>query len=432
MQRTTHGTSGDGTSAGACSEFTACRRTLLKGAAATAGLVGFNTLGGGVFRQVAMATEASNGNVLVVLSLRGGADGLSMVVPHGDPGYAVARPKIGIPTETLLARDAMFGLHPGFAPLLPMWEAKKFGAVHAVGLPQPNRSHFAAMEEMEDADLGSAERRGWLNRLVGLSGTTDPLSAVQLGRAVVPTSLYGSSPVVTADHLGALRLVTPPTASKATRKRAGLEHTWAVEADALGRSARATLSTTDRVATLATTTEAPHNGAVYPAGSSLGETLAETARLLRFGGVDTVAIDYGNWDLHVTFGGWDAGPMADQVAELAGAISAFFTDLGPLGDKVTLVTVSEFGRRVQENGARGLDHGYGNAMLMFGAGIAGGQVHGNWPGLTHGNLINGDLAVTRDYRSVLAEIVARQFPSRSTAEVFPGFLPEQVGVTLSP
>ena len=150
-----------------CDDFRLSRRRFLAGTGALIGGAAVSGMIGDVFTQTAYG--APGGNTLVVLSLRGGSDGLSMIVPHGDPGYAKARPTIGLPTGSLLAKDSMFGLHPEFEPVLPMWQSGKFGAVQAVGLRVPNRSHFAAMEAVEDADPGSSARIGWLNRMIGLT-----------------------------------------------------------------------------------------------------------------------------------------------------------------------------------------------------------------------------------------------------------------------
>ena len=172
-----------------CPEFgRTSRRGFLKGAAGVAGAAVLTRTVGDAFTQVSFGATTSP-NVLVVLSMRGGADGLSLVVPHADLGYALARPTIAVPTSALLAKDASFGLHPGLQPLLPMWDAGTFGAVHAVGLPQPNRSHFTAMEQVEDADPGSPERRGWINRMIGQIGASAPQDAVQLGSGVVDPQL---------------------------------------------------------------------------------------------------------------------------------------------------------------------------------------------------------------------------------------------------
>ena len=161
--------------AASCCDFDRSRRNFLRNLGLLAGVGVITSTTGASFMQAAFASTGAASNVLLVLSLRGGADGLSLVVPHGDIAYAAARPKLAVPSSTLLARDAMFGLHPKFAPLMPMWTAGSFAAVNAVGLAAPNRSHFAAMEEIEDADPGSVERRGWLNRLVGLDQVESPV-----------------------------------------------------------------------------------------------------------------------------------------------------------------------------------------------------------------------------------------------------------------
>ena len=190
-----------------CDEYAALtRRGLLRGALALAGTT--TVLGSAVVTAspaaAAAADPRSARSVLVVLSLRGAADGLSLVVPHADPVYYAARPRIAVPAERLLAKDATFGLHPELAPLLPLWRAGRLAAVHATGLPAPNRSHFAAMEEVEDADPGSAVRRGWLNRLLGVDPARHPLHGFHLGGGVVPASLYGPEPVMAAGRVDAV------------------------------------------------------------------------------------------------------------------------------------------------------------------------------------------------------------------------------------
>jgi uncharacterized protein (DUF1501 family) len=176
----------------------------------------------------------------------------------------------------------------------------------------------------------------------------------------------------------------------------------------------------------------PQNGASYPSGG-LGIALAETAMLVRANlGVRVVTIDFGSWDMHTSMGSVSSGQMRNKIDEMARALAAFFTDLGTAGDRVTLVTLSEFGRRVEENGANGLDHGYGNCVLALGAGVRGGRYYGRWPGLGNASLVSGDLAVTTDYRSVLSEIVATRFPEASTSQLFPSFTPEPLGLMQEP
>ena len=404
-----------------CPDFTLSRRRLLAGATGAAGLGLMTSVLGDVHRQVAFGAEGDR-NVLVVLSMRGGADGLSMVVPHGEPALYAARPKIAIPKSQLLGMDAMFGLHPNFAPLLPMWKARTFGAVHAVGLDVPNRSHFQAMEVIEDADPGASERRGWINRLIGLDSMNKPEEAVQLGSSMVPTSLYGSQPVLGLKSLGDLSLAGDDAVNKRRRSTA-LHRVWDGAPGELGQGVRAALSTSAKLDNLADPV-APLNGASYPAGD-LGKALAETATLIRADvGAKVVTLDYGSWDMHTLLGKVDGGSMTTMITELAGGLKAFFADIGALSSRVTVITISEFGRRLAENGANGLDHGWGNCMLMLGAGVNGGKVHGRWAGLSGAAMRDGDLAVQQDYRSVLSEVVRSRFPELDSTQVFPDFTPE--------
>ena len=398
------------------------RRFLgLTGAVLGAGAIATST--NGVFRQVALAAEGLlSDNVLVVLSLRGGADGLSMLVPYGDPAYYAARPRIAVPKSQLLVPDGFFGLHPAMSPLVPMWKAGRLTAVHAVGTPLPNRSHFAAMEEIEDADPGSAARTGWLNRLIGIDSDRSPFQGVNVGSKMVPTALMGPEPVLGFGRPEELRLpgARPPHPQAAWKRRA-LQEGWSGRPGALGAAARSALDVTANLP--AGLADPPPTSGRYPAGA-LGDSLSDTARLIRAQvGARVIALDYGNWDMHTDLGTLTTGTMLLRLTELAQGLAAFFDDLGTLSERVTVVTVSEFGRRVAENGSGGVDHGYGNVVFVAGGGVRGGRVHAQWPGLAHGALVDGDLAVTRDYRSVLAEVVRARFPV-DVSQVFPRFQPE--------
>ena len=412
----------------ACTDFHHSRRRFLAGLGATAGGAMLTGMVGDAFAQVAFGATPANPNVLVVLSLRGGADGLSLVVPHGDPNYLPSRRSIAIPKDQLVAKDDMFGLHPGFKPLEPMWKSGRMAAVNAVGMPTPNRSHFAAMEVVEDADPGSDERRGWINRMVGLSGPATPQRAVQMGGSLVPTSLYGSAPILGLRDLSDLVLPGSPNEVAANRK--ALQRIWGDVPGSLAQGARATLDVTRDLRALGNTKPRPLNGARYPKGD-LGDALSSAATMIRAKvGAQVITIDYGSWDMHADIGGLEFGPMQKMVTELGSALAAFYTDLGAVGNTVTLATVSEFGRRIVENGDRGLDHGYGNCMLLLGGGVRGGQYHGKWPGLGRADLIEGDLAVNRDNRDVFAEILLTRMPEVSVPGVFPGFVPSTIGAML--
>lgn len=411
-----------------CPEYGMSRRALLRNVAAVSGAGVLSSVSGGVFSQVALASTGAASNVLVVLSLRGGADGLSLVVPYGDPALENARPHLVLPESQLLAKDGFFGLHPNFSPLMPLWNTGKLAAVQAVGLPQPNRSHFSAMEQVEDADPGSPERTGWINRLIGLNASQLPTQGLKVGSSLVPTSLYGPEPTVAVARIDEMSLAGPGDAAGNAARHRSLHTMWDVGAGPLARGARAALTVVDIFRPMVGKATVPQNGAKYPDGD-LGRALAGTARLIRADvGAEVVTVDYGSWDMHQALGNLSWGVMREAVDELAKSLAAFFQDLGTLGTRVTLVTISEFGRRVVQNGNNGTDHGYGNAMLAMGAGVRGGRyLTRGWPGLSTAKLVEGDLAVTCDYRSVLTEVLRSRF-NADTSKVFPGFQPEQVGL----
>jgi uncharacterized protein (DUF1501 family) len=173
----------------------------------------------------------------------------------------------------------------------------------------------------------------------------------------------------------------------------------------------------------------PANGAVYPEDSDLGRALRDVVRLIRAKvGLQVACVDFGDWDMHEDVGAPDRGRLHDHLDELARCLAAFATDLGPLLDDLTLVTLSEFGRRVEENGSGGTDHGHGNAVLLLGGGVVGGTVHGRWPGLADADLVDGDLAGATDYRQLLAEVLTARCGVGSVASVFPGLTPAPLGV----
>lgn len=356
-------------------------------------------------------------SVLVVLSMRGAADGLSLVVPHGDPNYYAARPQIGIPKTSLVGADGFFGLHPELAPLLPLWNGGELAAIHATGMKVPNRSHFAAMELVEDAAPGSATRSGWLNRLVGSDSLEDPLQGLAFG--ALPAALGGPTPVMSVRDLSTASL--PGESTGETVRRRSLEAMWAGNDSPLAASVKAAVSSVDRLASAKAQTD---NLASYPSGD-LGRALSSVARTLRADlGVGVVTVDHGAWDMHTNLGTLSWGDMRSNARQLAQAIAAFFNDLGEVRSKVTLVTISEFGRRVKENSSYGLDHGWGNVMFVAGAGVKGGYYAQGWTGLQ--NTLDADLAVTTDYRDVLAEVVVAR-TGASVATVFPGLSRTPIG-----
>jgi uncharacterized protein (DUF1501 family) len=283
------------------------------------------------------------------------------------------------------------------------------------------------MEELEDADPGSSKRVGWLNRLVGTRDHHSPLQAVGMAGGPPPTELVGPVPLMTAASVDDMSIAGDDEwdTDPAGKRRRSLQTLWGDDKSALGKAMRATLTATSDFAPVQSTVD---NKASY-GDSDVGRALSEVARVIRGDvGVEVLTVDQGDWDMHSDLGTLEWGQMIRNAEDLATAIAAFFGDLGPQTDKVTLVALSEFGRRVAENDNYGLDHGYGNVMFVAGAGVIGGYHCPSWPDLGTG--LDADVAVTTDYRSVLAEIVSSRFGS-SPAAVFPGFAPETVGVMQS-
>ncbi|KAA1380800.1 DUF1501 domain-containing protein [Aeromicrobium fastidiosum] len=399
-----------------CDEYGPSRRSILK-AAGLASLAGVTT---SMFGDVLTSTVfgATEGNILVVVSLRGGADGLSMIVPHAESAYYAARPTTSIARGELIGADSTFGLHPAFAPLTGMWTRGQMAGIHAVGLPVPNRSHFEAMELLEDADPGSSERIGWINRMIsGLASVPDVLDGVQIGSTITPTALVGPAPSLSTSGFDDLLMPFHADATMRQRVTATLKTQYAVDGPlkAAGTGAFALAARAGEIDSAVGA--GPPSGVTYPEYSALGEALGATAGLIRAKvGVKAVAVDAGGWDHHVDLR-WR---VKSTIGDLAACLAAFFTDLGPDAGRVTVVTLSEFGRRLTENGSRGVDHGYGNAVFALGAGVVGGRFYSRWPTLGTGSQIDGDLAVTTDYRSVLMEVLAARFPSLDLSRVFPG------------
>ncbi|MDX6208000.1 MAG: hypothetical protein QOE24_391 [Frankiales bacterium] len=405
------------------------RRGFL-GAAAAAGALGAMGTVVGDFGslQVAYADASYTGDVLVVVSLRGGFDGLSAIVPAGDPNYFLARPNIAVPAARLIKLNDFYGLHPALKMMKPLYDAGLFAAVHAVGQADPTRSHFDAMDQMERAAPGSALRTGWINRMVGLTGPGTTFAASSLTTSTAPSSFLGSAPSITLGSVDDFGLDGAWNAQERQRWSKALRTFYKGQHHTVAGPANSTLDAFGVTAALKN--YQPANGASY-GGSQLGKGLRDVARLIKAGvGLRVVALDMGDWDMHVGLGRSDGGWMYDQLTELGTALSAFATDMGPGMPGVNLVTLSEFGRRVEENGSGGVDHGHGNAVLLLGGGVAGGQVLGRWPGLAPSALDDGDLAGTTDYRAILAELLEKR-GGLNPAKVFPKLGAGRVGIVKS-
>ena len=406
------------------------RRRLLgaAGAAAALGVVG-GLVGDTASTRLAFAGTAYTGDVLLVLSLRGGFDGLSAVVPAADPHYVGVRPGIGVPTGALLPLDATFGLHPALAPLKPFWDAGSLAAVHAAGQPDPTRSHFQAMEAMERAVPGASVRTGWLDRVSSAQGAGSAFATVGVGVEANQRALVGPAPELLMSSVDGFSLPGDDDAGERARWTAALAAMHRGARAEIARPARLTLAAVGTAAALQDTAYVVANGGAYPDGD-LGDALRDVARLVKAGvGLRVATVDFGDWDMHQGLGRPDEGWMARQLTELGAALAAFATDLGSDLGRVTVVTISEFGRRVRENASGGLDHGHGNLMLLLGGGVAGGRMHGAWPGLDPAGLLDGDLPASNDYRTVLAEILEKRCGVAGST-VFPGLGSARIGLAV--
>jgi len=412
-----------------CPDFELSRRSFLGGVAAATGVLTAGSLFGDAFRQVSYGA-APGGNVLVVLSFRGGSDGLSIVIPKRGADQAVltasidngGRGNIAIPTDRFAFGNGNWGLHPAMAPLEAMWNAGTFGAVHAVGLPQSNMSHFDAMEQLELANPGSSDRQGWINRLIGLDAGALPEEQIQIGDQMLPTSLTGPAAALGTYQVTDLKM---PDLWNDQNLNDALTTMWKGSATTLNEGVRTAIGSVTRLAPVANTSDADMNAAKakYPEGA-LRDVLANTALLIKADvGAKMITIDYGNWDMHTQLGTDDPKPgewMYDQLDHFASSMVAFFNDLGSDGDRVTLVTISEFGRRVGANGDNGLDHGYAGLAMAFGAGVAGGDVRGTSDLALDALDPDGNVALQHDYRDLFWDVIESRFPSVGLPSVFPG------------
>jgi uncharacterized protein (DUF1501 family) len=402
------------------------RRSFLK--ASAAGIVaGLATEG--MFTRLAFADTPYAGDVLVVLSLRGGMDGLNAIVPSADPDYPTWRPNIGIGAGALIALDPMFGMHHAMASLKPLWDAGTFGVVHAVGMDQPNRSHFQAMEEMERAAPGTSVRTGWLDRVLGLRDPGSAFQASQIGSNTPASAFLGPSPELAMWSVDSFGLDGAWDDTQRGLWDSALRGLYSGAPDVLVSPTSSALDALSTTAQLKADGYTPANGAIYPSESGLADALRDIARLIKADvGLQVAAVDYGDWDMHSGMGDADRGWMHDHLTELSTSLAAFATDLGSKLDDVSLVSLTEFGRRVEENGSGGVDHGFGQAVLLLGGGIKGGHVHGQWPGLAAPDLIDGDLNGVNDYRKVLAELLEKRCGAGSVGEIFPGLGSERYDI----
>ncbi|WP_257388369.1 DUF1501 domain-containing protein [Tahibacter caeni] len=386
------------------------RRRFLKLAGITAGLPLL-----GSRRLFAQSTTPVR-DVLVVVFQRGGMDGLNVVVPAGDAAYYDRRRTVAVAEADVLplTGQARFGLHPALAPLQPLYAAGELALVHAAGGPTGSRSHFTCQDLLERAVFdGSGLVSGWLNRHLAARGAASDFQGVGMGTSVA-RSLSGPAPVLGIDTFDGFALHTRSPRADALEATLQQLHASGSSLDTVAQTAFSAMAELEQADPAQ---YAPADGAVYPA-TPFGRQLQQIAQLIKAGvGLEVATVDIGGWDHHDD----ELNRLAPLLAEFAAAVAAFRTDLGAAMERVCLVSMSEFGRRVVPNASGGTDHGKGNCLFVLGGGVAGGQVVADWPGLGEADLDDGDLAITTDYRVVLRELLRKRRGEAALDQVFPGY-----------
>jgi uncharacterized protein (DUF1501 family) len=400
------------------------RRAFMKGGAMA--LVGTAVVPSFLKRSVLAQTTSAQaqGKKLVVIFQRGAADGLNIVVPHGEANYYQFRPTIAIPKNQVIDLDGFFGLHPAMSSLKPLYDQGHLAMVQATGSPDTTRSHFDAQDYMESGTPGvKATPDGWLNRALDVEDFYRPQShtafrAIALGPQV-PRTLSGRVPAIAVNRVqdfavGGRNPNAAPISS-------AFEAMYADSGDSvLHGTGEETFAAVKMLKAADPAQYKPAAGANYPNGP-FGDNMRQIAQLLKANlGVEAAFTDIGGWDTHQNQGSVN-GQLANVLRNFSQGISAFWTDMGSEAENVVLVTMSEFGRTAQQNGTGGTDHGHANVMFVLGGAVRGGKVYGRWPGMATEQLYqNRDLAITTDFRQVLGEAAFKTLGARNLEMVFPG------------
>jgi uncharacterized protein (DUF1501 family) len=401
------------------------RRVFIKSGTAAMIAVGFAPS----FLGRAAAAAGSRKKLLITIFQRGAVDGLNMVVPYGEAEYYRARPSIAIArpgaADGAIDLNGFFGLHPRMAPFTPLWDRGELAIVHATGSHDTTRSHFDAQDYMESATPGiKSTRDGWLNRYLSGTGSREPgtedqrnpLRGVSLTQQM-PRSLQGAAPAL------AIGSTEDFTVADMGARTSFEELYQAAQDKTLHGTGGEAFEAMRTLAKKAGGVARPAHGAAYPR-SPFGQALQEIARLAKADvGLEIAFAESTQWDHHINEGA-ATGQIANRLDDFSRGIAALAQDLGERMADTVILTMSEFGRAVAENGSRGTDHGHGNAMFVIGGGVKGREVYGKWPGLGAEQRFEGrDLAVTTDFRDVFSEVVVKHLGAdrNTAAKVFPDY-----------
>ena len=399
------------------------RRQFLRGMALFGGMTVLSANG---IRYTFAASSTEVPDVVVTLVLRGGFDGLSAVVPTDENLMRQVRGQIYIPNSSLIPLDREFGLHPALKRLLPLWQNKELAIVNTIGAPTHSRSHFDEISDVAYAAYGEKDKRsGWIARFLDVAGSGSVVQSVGIG-STTRQLIGGKAAPVNVESINNFRLDSI-YGYKAEDLAGFIDETHGRWTNIWATQAKSTIQALDQIAKAG----AQRSAVTYPS-TGTGQRFRDVAALLKAGiGVRAVDVEFqGDWDMHANMGTLENGWLTSYLADLAGSIAAFREDLGVLWSRVTVVTVTEFGRRVSQNQSTGTDHGWGTSTFVAGGGVNGGKIHGRFPGLDEKQLKDGDLVVTADYRSLLTEILTRRagITAQGAEQVFPNFRPEILSV----
>ncbi|MFM2062579.1 MAG: hypothetical protein RLZZ507_2249 [Cyanobacteriota bacterium] len=373
------------------------------------------------------ATPNSNPKRLIVIFMRGGVDGLNIVVPYSETAYYQARPKIAIPQPGkeggVIDLDGRFGLHPVLSPLIPFWQKRNLAFVHACGLTDSTRSHFDAQKYMESGTPGNNRTRdGWMNRLLGVIAKKNPVQAVTVGQNT-PGILYGQMPIAnlpSGPNAKQRLLLDRPQVTTAFNQLYSGEDSLS-QTYRQGRMAReAIMKDLDQEMIMA------NNGAPLP--DSFSRDASRLAQLMaRDSRIELGFMALGGWDTHANQGS-SKGILANNLGKLGKGLATLVQGLGNVYQNTTIVVMSEFGRTVRQNNNGGTDHGHGNVVWVLGGNVKGGKVYGEWPGLSPSQLYEKrDLDISTDFRDVISTVLQRHLNLNTSQlnQILPNYKPTQ-------
>ena len=374
--------------------------------------------------------------ILVCIFQRGAMDGLMAVTPFTDKYLEAARPDLFLSAAknakgaSLIDLDGRFGLHPSMKAFEPFFTEKRLAIVHGIGSPNSTRSHFDAQDYMESGTpFSKGTSSGWLNRAAGLLGhDASPFQAVSLTSSL-PRSFYGEHPALAISNLSDFSLQTKGNPSAKNMAAKSFEDLYDLTtSDLLKQTGKESFDAIKMLEKINPKGYKPSNNVSYPL-SPLGKSLKQIAQLIKSDvGLEVAFAESTGWDTHFNQGSVN-GQFARNVEDLSNSMVAFWNDLGALQDDVTVMTMTEFGRTVKQNGTRGTDHGRGSCNFILGNDIMGGMVHGRVDQLAIENLEDGrDLAVTTDFRAVFSEVADRHLNINNDKLLFPDWSGKMIGV----